>query len=292
MNIAITGASGFIGSFLADQLKKQGHKILPIGRTLLGKEARNKLADTLAQSDAVINLAGSPIRTRWTRTHKKLILESRTSVTQSIVETINGLTRKPLVFISASAVGIYPSDATIAFDEESIQQGTGFLADVCRAWEEEAKKVSPGVRRVITRFGVVLDPCGGAFPSMTAPLKFGVSALIGKSGQPLSWISRTDLVRAIEFILNHDSIRGIVNLTAPTRTTCDSFADETSTRRHSWLNLRIPPWMLKLAMGKSASVLLSGQWVVPRKLLDAGFEFNDPDLASFLDNLTPCTPKQ
>ena len=287
MNIAITGASGFIGRFLSSRLERQGHQIFPVGRSLLLKENKNELAKLLSNCDAVINLAGTPIRTRWTKDKKRLILESRTSVTQSIVETINGLARKPSNFISASAVGIYPSEDMVAFDEESIRQGTGFLSDVCRSWEKEAMKISRDVRCVVTRFGVVLDPSGGAFPTMIAPLKFGISAIIGRGDQPLAWISLNDLARAFEFILLNASIRGIVNLTAPSRTTSGSFADETASRRHPWITLRIPSWLLKLTMGESASVILTGQWVIPRKLLDAGFIFSDPDMRSYLDNINP-----
>lgn len=290
MNIAITGATGFIGGFLSSQLEKQGHRVTPIGRDLLRKDARHKLQEVLGTSDAVINLAGYPIRCRWTDAHRKLILESRVSITKSLVETINGLNCKPSVFISASAVGIYPSNNAIAFDENTIRQESRFLADVCRAWEKAAANISPEVRRAITRFGVVLDPSGGAFPSMIQPLKFGISAIIGSGDQPLSWISRTDLARAIIFILATDSIRGTVNLTAPSHTTYSSFADETALRLHPGMSLHIPSWVLKLVMGKSAGVVLDGQWVIPRKLLDAGFSFSDPDIASFLDNNLPPQP--
>lgn len=290
MNIAITGATGFIGGYLSTRLEKQGHRVTPISRDLLRKESRDKLVDVLEKCDAVINLAGYPIRCRWTPAHQQLILESRVSVTKTIVETINGLARKPSVFISASAVGIYPSNSTTPSDESALRQETGFLAHVCRAWEEEAANISPETRRVITRFGVVLDPSGGAFPSMIQPLRFGISTIIGKGDQPLAWISRTDLSRAMEFILRTDSIRGIVNLTAPARTTYASLADELALRSRPWITLHIPAWVLKLAMGESASVLLDGQWVIPGKLLDAGFSFSDPNIRSFLDNNLPPQP--
>ena len=160
MNIAISGASGFIGRHLTAFLTEQGHRVVPLGRPMFREGTLGYLVQALSHCDVVINLAGAPISRRWTPEYKRELYDSRINVTHRIIRALGAVRRKPQLMISASAVGYYPLEGT--FDEYTNTRGSGFLADLCYAWEKEAKRCPPEMRLVIARFGVVLSPDGGA----------------------------------------------------------------------------------------------------------------------------------
>lgn len=213
MNIAISGASGFIGRHLTAFLTEQGHRVVPLGRPMFREGTLGYLVQALSHCDVVINLAGAPISRRWTPEYKRELYDSRINVTHRIIRALGAVRRKPQLMISASAVGYYPLEGT--FDEYTNTRGSGFLADLCYAWEKEAKRCPPEMRLVIARFGVVLSPDGGAMEQMLCPLKMKLAAAIGPGTQPFPWISINDLCRAMAFIIESGTLRGTFNFVSP-----------------------------------------------------------------------------
>lgn len=283
MNIALTGASGFIGSALTSSLTKAGHTVHPLGRDCFNPGGRKNLEQTLSHCEAIINLAGAPINHRWTSAYKKQLFDSRINVTRTLVQAVNSLEVKPATLISASAVGYYPDSG--CFDESRQCKGHGLLADLCEAWEMEARQVSADTRLAITRFGVVLSPHGGAFPKMTLPWKFKTSVTAGPGSQILSWIDLNDLTKAMEWVLNNTEMSDIIHFTAPRPVSHDEFSHAVSRRFPTRLHLTIPAPVLALLLGESAHVLTSGQCVLPGKLIQAGFTFLSPDMDAFLESV-------
>lgn len=200
MNIAMTGATGYIGKHLSSYLtEKGGHRVIPLGRSMFREGMSGLLIQTLAHCDVVINLAGAPINKRWTPEYKQELFNSRIVVTHRIVRALNAVKTKPKLMISASAVGYYPPE--VEADEYTRTRGEGFLSDLCYAWEKEAKRCPEPTRLVITRFGVVLSPDGGAMQQMLRPLQATkVATAIGPGTQSFPWIALHDLCRAMEFL--------------------------------------------------------------------------------------------
>lgn len=198
MNIAITGASGFIGRHLTAFFTEQGHRVVPLGRPMFREGMLGYLVQALSHCDVIINLAGAPVNKRWTPEYKHELYDSRIRVTQRIVRALGAGRQKPRLMISASAVGYYPSAGT--FDEYTNTRGEGFLPDLCYAWEKEARRCPPQTRLVIARFGLVLSPDGGAMEQMLRPLNMKFAAAIGPGTQPFPWISIDDLCRAMALL--------------------------------------------------------------------------------------------
>lgn len=283
MRIAISGASGFIGRRLTAHLQARGFEVVPLGREMFEPESAQQLMDSVASCDAVVNLAGAPINRRWSRSYKAELVESRVGVTRRLVEAVNASTRTQ-TFISTSAVGCYPSVG--CYNESSEARGTGFLAGLCAAWEAEALRVRCGVRCVITRFGVVLDPAGGAFVPLARPAKMGVAVVAGSGLQPFSWIDLEDLVRAQEFVLTHYEISGVLNFTAPQQLTMLEFVEALAAHYRSRFTLHVPAFAVRLALGEAADFALEGQCALPQRLLDEAFEFHSPTVERFLSRLS------
>ena len=284
MQIAISGATGFIGKPLSQYLEEQGHTVLPLERNMFRDDNADWLAGTVQASDVVINLAGAPIDHRWSKAYKRELYTSRVLTTRKLVDAINagGQTR---LLISASAVGYY--DTSSCYDEYDARKGDGFLADLCEAWEREVRRVRPGVRLAITRFGVVLAPLGGAFEKMTAPARRGVAAQIGSGAQPFAWIDREDLIRAMALIIDRESLHGVFNFVAPQPLTQRQFTVAVARHYGAKIIFPVPKLMFRVLFGESAQVLVNGQCVAPERLLEAGFRFRSPDIGAFLGSLPP-----
>ena len=172
MKIAISGATGFIGTHLTAHLTGLGHRAVPLGRSAF--RSQESLAAALAGCGAVVNLAGAPIDRRWSDAYKKQLYDSRIGTTRKLVAAINEMNPAPKVFVSASAVGYYPDQG--CYDEYTAVKGTSFLSDLCESWEREASRVVPGIRLAVARFGVVLAPDEGAFAKMAFPFRKGIAA--------------------------------------------------------------------------------------------------------------------
>lgn len=284
MKVAISGASGFVGSNLIRYFARKGYKLVSLNRSFFKENVPiGKLKDTLTDVDVVINLAGAPINHPWTSSYRKEMYNSRILVTRKLVEAINSLDRRPNVFISASAVGYYPIEG--CYDEYSFQRGDGFLAELCEEWEKEAKKVSSDVRLAITRFGVILAKTGGAFELMSLPAKFKVATVIGPGNQPFPWIYLNDLMKAMDYIINQFSINGIVNFVAPQHIANRQLMKAVAKRERSLLTITVPRLLFRLVLGEASTFITTGQCVVPKKLLESGFIFDAPAIDNFLDTL-------
>lgn len=177
MKIAISGATGFIGTHLTAYLTGLGHRAVPLGRPAF--RSQESLAAALAGCGAVVNLAGAPIDRRWSDAYKKQLYDSRIGTTRKLVAAINEMNPAPKVFVSASAVGYYPDQG--CYDEYTAVKGTGFLSDLCESWEREASRVVPGIRLAVARFGVVLAPDEGVFAKMAFPFRKGIAVRIASA---------------------------------------------------------------------------------------------------------------
>lgn len=279
--VAVCGASGFIGTNLCSYLKDSGYRVVPLSRRLFEEGADAQLCESVASCDAVINVAGATINHRWSRSYKRLLYESRIDVVRRLVAAIRD-TGEVRTFISASAVGYYPSVG--CYDEESSATGSDFLAGLCQAWEAEVQKAPVGVRTLITRFGAVMAPRGGAFGAMSRPARMGIGTIIGSGRQPFTWIDIDDLCRAMVFLLESEA-SGVFNFTAPQKLSQRDAGRLVARYYGAKLTIRIPRLFFRLLWGEAADFLLEGQCVEPARLLAAGFEFRSPDFPHFLDRL-------
>jgi len=284
--IAITGASGLIGSALVGHLKSEGHTVQRLVRraTVSPDEIQwDPITgyvdiEALRGVDAVIHLAGVGVGDkRWTKKFRAQILNSRLLGTQTIAKAVAEV--KPQVFISASAIGWYGESGNRAV-VESDRSGEDFLAAVCREWEAAAD-LAVGVRTVKLRTGVVLDPMGGALGRMLPLFRFGLGGKLGSGKQWWSWITLHDVIRAITFSLEHP-IEGPVNLTSPNPVTNLEFTAALARAMHRPALFPAPAFALKLVLGGFSSEILGSKKVMPQKLTDAGFEWDYPHVTSAL----------
>ena len=299
MKVAITGATGFVGSRLVERLQEQGHQPLILTRnraTALNAFPNLEIVaytptesgswqQAIAGCDAVVNLAGEPIaESRWTPKHKQEILESRRVGTQKIVEAITLANPKPSVLINTSAIGYYGTSETASFDEMS-PAGSDFLAEVCQAWEEEAQKVKEaGVRLVILRSGIVLGN-GGALAKMIPPFKLFAGGPLGTGKQWFSWIHREDIVNLILFALTQPDVEGVLNATAPNPVRMSELCQAIGEilNRPSWLP--VPSFVPEALLGEGAKVVLEGQQVLPKRTISKGFDYQYPIVKQALSEI-------
>lgn len=302
MKVAITGATGFVGSRLVERLSTNGHQILVLTRNpavapqvfptvpdleiiAYNPTESGEWQDAIARCDGVVNLAGEPIaEERWTPQRKQEILNSRKLVTQKIVEAIAKANPKPSVLVNASAIGYYGTSETATFDETS-PAGNDFLASVCQAWETEAQKVKDaGTRLVILRLGIVLGN-GGAIGKMIAPFKLFAGGPIGSGRQWFSWIHRDDVVNLIIQALTKPDLEGVFNATAPNPVRMAELAQTMGQvmNRPSWLP--VPGFALEALLGDGAMVVLEGQQVLPQRTQASGFNYQYPTVKQALQEI-------
>jgi hypothetical protein len=297
MKILITGASGFIGTALHKSFAEKGCEILTATRKKTEKpneiqwDTEKGFASEdlprLESLDAIVHLAGENVSGRWTDEKKRRIMDSRVNGTRAIVETTAKLENKPKVFISASATGIYGDRGDEILSEESAA-GDTFLADVVKKWEAEAVVAENYVSRVVLlRTGIVLSKDGGALAQMMTPFKFGLGGTIGSGKQWMSWIVLEDEIRAINFALENENVRGAINLVAPNAATNEEFTDALGEILHRPTFLPLPAFAVNLAFGEMGdALLLDSTRVAPVKLEEMGFEFEFPELKSALKEAT------
>jgi uncharacterized protein (TIGR01777 family) len=303
----ITGATGLIGSHLVKHWLNQKHEVSVIGRTnehiekQYGHSVRaltwDKLtSDDLKPANVVVNLAGAGIGDKsWNNTYKKEIESSRVNATHQIVQLLLELKQSPPRLINASAIGIYglqqQSENSLppAMDENTaIQWGKpkDFLSHIGQEWEKAAAPAA-GMNVVFTRFGVVLAQEGGALPKLAMPFKFFLGGPVGSGHQPFSWVAIDDVVRAIDFLANQPEASGPYNIVAPQCVQQHVFASALAKVLHrpDWLSM--PGFVMKRMLGSemATELLLEGQHVYPRRLLEAGFTFQYADIQSALQHL-------
>ncbi len=290
MKIAISGATGFVGSALAAHLKERGHDVITVVRTKPhGNQIRwdpekdildPKLLDGV---DAVINLSGENVAARWTEERKDQILQSRIAATRTWVEAIKKMAVPSKVFINASAIGYYGDRKEELLDESSTK-GEGFLADVCKRWEEELHPLEKSnVRVAILRFGVILSPNGGALAKMLTPFKFGLGGVVGSGDQYVSWIDLRDVVRAVDHVLNSEALSGPVNVVSPYPITNRDLTKALGKQLYRPTFFPLPAFVAKLVFGQMAEeMLLSSSRVLPKKLSQTDFVYDYPTIESSL----------
>lgn len=292
MRIAITGSSGFVGSAVARDLANRGHDVVRLVRatadgpgTARWDPATGDLdASALGAIDAVVHLAGENIAAgRWTAARKRAIADSRGPATERLCRSLAALPRRPRVLIAASATGIYGDRGDELLDERSAP-GTGFLADVARAWEAgTAPAAAAGVRVVNLRIGMVLDPRGGALRKMLPAFRLGLGGRLGSGRQWTSWITLHDLAAAIHFALVDDGVAGPVLATTPTPVTNGQFAAALGKALRRPAFCPAPAFVLRLLFGEMASsLLLASQRTTPARLVAQGFRFTHGDLDAAL----------
>ncbi len=290
MNIAITGATGFVGSRLVSRLSEQGHSLTLLSRRpdrAKQQFPQAKVIDyggdtwqsALNGCDAVVNLAGEPIaEKRWSPDQKQQILESRSRTTQVLAAAIAQANPRPSVLVNASAIGFYGTSETATFDESS-PSGDDFLAQVCRDWEAAAAEAQ--VRLVVLRLGIVVGP-GGAIAKMVPPFRAFAGGPIGTGNQWFSWVHYDDVVSLIIKAIETPAMSGVYNATAPNPVTmaqvCTALGEVID--RPSWLP--VPGFALDLLLGEGAKLVLEGQKVLPKRTIESGFEFAYPEIKGAL----------
>lgn len=290
--VGVSGSSGLVGTALCSWLKANGYEVAPFikggmrNRVPFGIEwePRRGLADWAALENlrALVHLAGENIANgRWTRGKKRKIRDSRVDGTRALCEALARLDKPPEVLISASAIGYYPEGDED--QDESSPPGNDFLAKVCVDWEAAtAPAREAGIRVVHPRIGMVLAREGGALTSLLKPFRLGLGGRIGSGKQFMSWTSLTDLVRIIGFALETKSLEGPVNAVAPAPVTNAEFTRILGKLLGKPTLLPVPKLILRLALGEFAKVVTSSQRIQPRRLLEAGFAFEHPEIESAL----------
>ena len=285
MKIVIAGGSGFIGQKLTAFLVDEGHDVIILSRKekkgtgtiryvqWLQEGATPEIA--IGSVDAFVNLAGVSINAgRWNAEHQRQIYNSRMTATDELLRIISALPIKPSVLVNASAIGIYPASEDIIYTEADTAIANDFLAQTVADWEKKAALVeSDGVRAVFMRFGVVLGKGDGALPPMVMPYKLFAGGKVGSGRQWLSWVHVDDVVRAIAFAIVNDKLQGPVNTTSPFPQRMDDFGKTIGSVLHRPHWFPVPGFVMKLVLGKKSALVLEGQHVLPKKLLDNGFEF-------------------
>lgn len=294
MKIVISGGTGFIGRALCRTSAARNHDVVVLsrraGKAVLRLDPAVRIVEwdgltagpwerELESADAVINLAGAPLaEARWTAERKRLIIQSRIGATRLLAQALDRVSVRSRTFLSASGVGYYgPSDDCPLLERDP--PGTGFLAELCVAWEREAMQAQrAGARVVCLRFGMVLEKDGGALPKMLPPFRAFVGGPIGPGTQWVSWIHREDLIGLIDWVLATPTVSGPVNAVAPSPVTMKEFCATLGRvlRRPSWLP--VPGMALRLTLGELATVLTTGQRVLPGVAQQGGYRFRYPSL--------------
>jgi uncharacterized protein len=291
MKILITGASGFIGRHLVQNLASNGHELVlfshytspPSGHPTI--HSLDELSGTHEDFDAVINLAGAPIMGRpWTSARKDVLWKSRVSFTQALVASLGQMKKPPGIFLSGSAIGIYGDHAAERLDESSATGG-GFGHTLCAAWESAALDARHfGARTALLRTGLVIGSGGGFLEPMARSFRLGLGGPIGDGQQWMSWIHIDDHIRLMRHLLDQNHAEGIYNLTAPQPVTNAVFTETLAQVLRRPAFLRMPAKFLKILLGEMAGLLLESQRVIPERAIKEGFSFSYSELEPALKN--------
>ncbi len=300
MKVFMTGGTGFVGTALIPKLTEQGYRVtllsrsirkdrsLPSGVSLLEEDSTKKgpWQESVPEHEILINLAGASIFGRWTRRRKKMIRDSRILTTQNLVDALSGRKDKETLLISTSAVGYYGFYGDEALDESS-PPGNDFLASITSEWEAEAIRAQTyGVRVLLCRLGIVLGSKGGVLDRLIPLFKWYLGSPLGNGKQWFSWIHEQDLANIYLFLINQKDISGPINCTAPYPVTNRDITRAVAEvlNRHTFIP-PVPGFMIKLLLGEFGSTLLDGQKVLPRKLLEKGFQFRFSNISQALEDL-------
>lgn len=303
MKVIITGGTGLIGSALARNLATDGHEIVVLTRDPSQKvpqlptsarlvrwdtETGEGWSEEAEGADAIVNLAGETIGPQaglWTTERKRRILQSRTNAAAAVVDAIRRTDQKPRMLLQMSGIDYYGTHADEQITEKA-PAGSGFLADVTRAWEAGSEPVEAlGVRRAVARTGVVLAKRGGTLDLLALPFKLFVGGKLGSGNQYMSWIHIEDEVAALRFLIENEGASGPYNLVAPNPVTNKELASTLARVMGRPSFFPTPAFMLKLVLGEMSALVLEGQRALPARLQEAGFEFQFPNLEGALRDL-------
>jgi uncharacterized protein (TIGR01777 family) len=302
MRIILTGGSGLIGRALTEDLIQAGHEVVILSRNpenvrdLLGGasvvawdgKTNAGWVELAEETDAIVNLAGESIAgdgfipSRWTAERKRRIRQSRIDAGKAVVDAVKATNHKPEVIIQSSAVGYYGPHADEIINED-FPVGTDYLASICADWEAATEAIEEqGVRRVIIRTGLVFTAQGGIFARLQLPYKLFVGGPMGSGDQYYSWIHVQDMIAAIRFLIGNKSAQGAFNMTAPNPVTSRQFGKTLGKVMRRPSVVPVPGFAMKIALGEVSMTALEGQRVIPKRLLDMGFEFKYPELEEAL----------
>jgi hypothetical protein len=298
-NIIIAGATGLIGKEIAELLINRGDKVTIFSRS--AEKAENIIPNAenyigwnsgstdwykfLEGKDAVINLSGENVMgKRWTAEHKRNIISSRIDTTGAFAKAFEHTVKKPNIYISASAIGYYGYTENMV--NENSPAGNDFLSKVVKAWEEESEKIEKfNVRRINVRIGIVLDKNEGALSKMILPFKLFIGGPLGSGNQWFPWIHISDVSGIFLYALDNENVKGAVNCCSPDIVTMKEFCKSLGTILKRPSLLRIPEFVLKIALGESSDVVLNTAGVLPQKIINAGYKFKFEKLDTALHSL-------
>jgi uncharacterized protein len=299
MRILVSGSTGFLGTAIVNSLEKQNHEVTRIVRP---GTVRNSAGADRAQAvnwdpvagqfdaaaaeaaDALIHLAGASIADgRWSESRKKILHTSRIDATRHLIGALGKLQRPPRIIVAASAVGYYGNRGDEILTEESAP-GKDFLAETCRDWEAEtARGAEFGARVVSLRFGIILAAHGGALEKMALPFKLGAGGRLGDGRQWMSWLTLAEVVNIVQFALANSQLAGAVNAITPNPVRNSEFTAALAKTLHRPALFPAPAFALRLALGEMADgLLLASQRVIPSRLSNSGYRFQQEDLAEAL----------
>ena len=290
MNILIAGGTGFIGTYLKKRFEEKGENVKLVSRTGIDVPwVHQSLVDELEHTDMVINLAGKTINCRHTGENKKMILDSRIKATSLLGNAIAACKNPPLLWVNASASAIYKSDTIAPATENSQGLVDDFLADVVRSWEYAFFSFKlPSTRQIALRTSVVLGRSKGAFPSLLRLTRLGLGGKVGNGKQIFSWIHIGDYFRIVEFLIQNDSITGVVNCTSPAPLSNAALMKEMRSKVKIPFGLPAPEFAVRIGaffIGTESSLLLDSTNIYPERLLNAGFKFKFGDISTAISDL-------
>ncbi len=294
LRIAVTGASGLIGSAVVTRLGDMGHRVVRLVRHKPRSENEATWSadkgllrpEALEPLDVVIHLAGETIARRWTESRKQKIRSSRVDGTRNLIDSLRQLSTPPQRLVSASAIGYYGSQGDVLLDETS-PPGAGFLAAVGRQWEEAARSAEEFVEHAVrTRFGIVLSPKGGALAKMLPLFRLGFGGTIGNGRQVMSWVSLDDAAKAVVFAATTPTPAPVYNVVAPNPVTNRDFTEQLARTLKRPSIVPLPAFAARIFLGEMADEMLLGSTNVDcRALREAGFSFRDPELRPTLERM-------
>ena len=296
-NILITGASGLVGTRLTKLLLDQGYQVSHLGRE---RSSQNHIKSyiwnikdgfieegAIETSNFIVNLAGASVAERWTDSRKRMILDSRLQTTRLLFDKLHSVQHQCEAVISASAIGYYGMDTEDQWLDEEAEPGTGFLANVTQQWEQEITRIEQlNIRVVAFRIGIVLSKLGGALPKIAQTVNANVGAVLGSGEQYMSWIHIDDLCRMIQQAISDRNVNGIYNAVAPNPVTNKEFTTTLAQvlNKTIWMP-PVPGFLLKIALGEMAGLVLGGNRVSPAKMESTGFQFNYTELEAALEDI-------